>query len=223
MPGSSPKLITTLGGAITSMVRCETRQSQRASLRNMRGFAARDSIVARWRHGAPKPPRRKQPPGERPKLKSLKMPAAWSRRGTSGRPSACPCCSRRRSAARLRRGIGFCGCAVRPAAPRRRSICELLIATLGPRSPASSRRRRVATVGRARRSPSSSASRTEASPTRRAKSTRGAFWETDVPGRPRKGAAARQHYSSRSWETFGRHLKPLQVSEPTAPSKQTRA
>jgi hypothetical protein len=41
------------------------------------------------------------------------MPAAWSRRGTSGRPSACPCCSRRRSAARLRRGIGFCGCAVR--------------------------------------------------------------------------------------------------------------
>jgi len=134
-----------------------------------------DSTAARWKHDAPKPPRRKRPLDLRRKRKSSKTLAGSWRHGTSGRPSACRCCSRRQSAARSRRGIGSSGCAARPAGPRRRSTCGPLIATRGPRSLASSRRCRVATVGRTRRSLSSSASLTKASLTRCATNTRGTF------------------------------------------------
>ena len=43
--------------------------------------------------------------------------------GTSARPSECPCCSRRPSARPLRRAIGSCGRAARPAAPLAMSTC----------------------------------------------------------------------------------------------------
>jgi hypothetical protein len=80
------------------------------------------STAARWRHSAPQPPRRKRPRSARPRPKSWKTPAVSSQRGMNGKPSGCLCCSRRRSAARSRRGIGSCGCAVQPAARRSPSI-----------------------------------------------------------------------------------------------------
>ena len=76
-----------------------------------------DSTSAGWRHSAQQPPKRKLLHSALPRLRSSKTPVASSRLGTSGKPSTCQCCSRRRSAARSRPGIGSCGCAVRLAAP----------------------------------------------------------------------------------------------------------
>ena len=43
---------------------------------------------------------KKRPRSARPRPKFSKTPAASSQRGMNGKPSACQCCSRRRSAAR---------------------------------------------------------------------------------------------------------------------------
>jgi hypothetical protein len=112
--------------------------------------------------------------------------AAWNER----QPSACRCCSRQRSAARSRRSIGSCGYAVRPVAPRRRSIYGPSIATLGPRSQASSPRSLADRAGRTRRSLNLSAFLTKASPMRCASSARVAFSGNNGRGRLRLAGSA---------------------------------
>jgi hypothetical protein len=85
----------------------------------------------------------------RPRPKSSKTPVASSQRGMNGKPSACQCCSRQRSAAHSTQGIGSCGCAVLPATPRSPSICGRSTAIPSRRLPVSFQRCRAVRIGRA--------------------------------------------------------------------------
>ena len=84
------------------------------------------------------------------------------------------------SAARSRRDTGSCGCAVLPAARRRRSICApSIVSPLVRALPASSQRCRAAPAGHTLHSPRLSAYPTRASPTNCTMNTRGGFSEND--------------------------------------------
>jgi len=93
--------------------------------------------------------------------------------------------------ARSRQGIGSCGCAVLPAARPRPSICGPSIAIRGPRLAASSQPCRAVPVGRTRRSRSSSASPTKASPTNCTSNTLVGCWATEQQMQCRRARATK--------------------------------